>query len=242
MPTRITLKAVNEELARKGFNATLAKGDGYFYFTSGEAADWLDNTVRVPTFSRLSLADWVGEFRRLRDLNGQIGKAPKKAKCELSVSLREGAYSISPGNGIGSESDEAKRPICKATTCPTSDSPSLLPQRDQRIHPQSPPRRNGMWMAQNPIGFGSLRSQFTGYLRLILLYGRSRSFSARQGSSSYIIRPQVSRPGPAFAIVPGHPFVANRTEPKTAGQWVRYIVVAVIALFLAWWMLRLYVL
>lgn len=34
----------------------------------------------------------------------------------------------------------------------------------------------------------------------------------------------------------------NRTEPKTAGQWVRYIVVAVIALFLVWWMLRLYVL
>jgi hypothetical protein len=36
--------------------------------------------------------------------------------------------------------------------------------------------------------------------------------------------------------------VENRTEPKTAGQWVRYIVVAVIALFLVWWMLRLYVL
>jgi hypothetical protein len=37
-------------------------------------------------------------------------------------------------------------------------------------------------------------------------------------------------------------FVENRTEPKTVGQWVRYIVVAVIALFLVWWMLRLYVL
>jgi hypothetical protein len=35
--------------------------------------------------------------------------------------------------------------------------------------------------------------------------------------------------------------VAKRTEPKTAGQ-VRYVVVAVIALFLVWWMLRLYVL
>lgn len=34
----------------------------------------------------------------------------------------------------------------------------------------------------------------------------------------------------------------NRTEPKTLGQWIRYIVVAVIALFLVWWMLRLYVL
>jgi hypothetical protein len=36
--------------------------------------------------------------------------------------------------------------------------------------------------------------------------------------------------------------VENRTEPKTAKQGVRYFVVAVIALFLVWWMLRLYVL
>jgi hypothetical protein len=35
--------------------------------------------------------------------------------------------------------------------------------------------------------------------------------------------------------------VANRTEPKTPMEWIRYIVVAVIALFLVWWMLRLYV-
>jgi hypothetical protein len=55
----------------------LAKGDGYFYFTTGEAAEWLDSTVRVPTLSSLSLADWVGEFRRLRDLNGQIGNPPE---------------------------------------------------------------------------------------------------------------------------------------------------------------------
>ena len=38
-----------------------------------------------------------------------------------------------------------------------------------------------------------------------------------------------------------HP-VENRTEPKTAGQWIRYVVVAAIALFLVWWMLRVYVL
>jgi hypothetical protein len=34
----------------------------------------------------------------------------------------------------------------------------------------------------------------------------------------------------------------NRTEPRTVGQWIRYVVVAPIALFLVWWMLRLYVL
>jgi len=31
----------------------------------------------------------------------------------------------------------------------------------------------------------------------------------------------------------------NRTEPKTAFQWIRYIVVAVIALWLVIWMLRI---
>ena len=36
--------------------------------------------------------------------------------------------------------------------------------------------------------------------------------------------------------------VQNQTEPKTVGQWIRYVVVAVIALFLVWWMLRVYVL
>jgi hypothetical protein len=34
----------------------------------------------------------------------------------------------------------------------------------------------------------------------------------------------------------------NRTEPRTAGQWIRYIVVALIALFLVAWMMRVYVL
>jgi hypothetical protein len=39
-----------------------------------------------------------------------------------------------------------------------------------------------------------------------------------------------------------HDSVENRTEPKTARQWLRYIVVSIIALGLVAWMLRLYVL
>jgi hypothetical protein len=26
----------------------MQKGDGYFYFSGGEATDWLDRTVKVP--------------------------------------------------------------------------------------------------------------------------------------------------------------------------------------------------
>lgn len=44
---RLTLNAVNAELARRGHKALLAKAGGYFYFWSGEAADWLDRTVNV---------------------------------------------------------------------------------------------------------------------------------------------------------------------------------------------------
>ncbi len=72
MPGRITLKAINAELERRGHRAVLVKGDGYFYFTSGEAADWLDKTVNVPTLSALTLDEWISEFTRLKKLNAEI--------------------------------------------------------------------------------------------------------------------------------------------------------------------------
>ena len=45
--TRLSLKAINSELERRGSDPVLAKGDGYFYFLGGEATDWLDRTMRV---------------------------------------------------------------------------------------------------------------------------------------------------------------------------------------------------
>jgi hypothetical protein len=35
--------------------------------------------------------------------------------------------------------------------------------------------------------------------------------------------------------------MGKQSEPKTAGQWISKIVVAIIALFLIWWLLRVYV-
>ena len=52
---RVTLKAVNAELAKRGHCAMLMSGDGYFYFRGGEATDWLDRTVTVPTLSSLTM-------------------------------------------------------------------------------------------------------------------------------------------------------------------------------------------
>ena len=69
---RVTLKAINDELAKRGQPERLAKGSGYFYFQFGEAAGWLDRTVRVPTVSTLTVQEWLAEFDRLRKQNARI--------------------------------------------------------------------------------------------------------------------------------------------------------------------------
>lgn len=48
---RLTLKALNAELARRGHIVRLENGGGYFYFFGGEAAAWLDRTIQVPKVS-----------------------------------------------------------------------------------------------------------------------------------------------------------------------------------------------
>jgi hypothetical protein len=73
---RVTLKTLNDELAKLGSDARLAKGDRYFYFSSGEAADWLDATVKVATLSSLTLEQWIDEFKRLKKLNEEIVSPP----------------------------------------------------------------------------------------------------------------------------------------------------------------------
>ena len=78
MTSRVTLKAINDELARLGYASRLAKGGGYLYFQFGEAADWLDRTVAVPTINSRSLEEWIAEFRRLRKLNQQLMAKPRR--------------------------------------------------------------------------------------------------------------------------------------------------------------------
>ena len=56
----------------------LEKGDGYFYFRSGEAVDWLDRTVSVPTLSSLTLEQWLEAFQDLQRKNAEIRRAAKR--------------------------------------------------------------------------------------------------------------------------------------------------------------------
>jgi serine phosphatase RsbU (regulator of sigma subunit)/uncharacterized glyoxalase superfamily protein PhnB len=76
----LNLKAINAELAKRGFKATLAKGEGYFYFQGGDATDWLDRTVRVATLHSLSLEQWIGHYRELKAKNETLLKVQIKSK------------------------------------------------------------------------------------------------------------------------------------------------------------------
>ena len=78
MPARITLKMINDELARLGHAERLAKADNYFLFTGGAAEEWLDRTVAVRTISSMTLKEWIAEFERLKALNQQIMGTAKK--------------------------------------------------------------------------------------------------------------------------------------------------------------------
>jgi len=78
---QLHLKVINDELKRLGFRAELAKGNGYFFFRSGEAEDWIDRSVGVRTINSMTLKEWVEEYRRLKALNQQIlGTTRKGAK------------------------------------------------------------------------------------------------------------------------------------------------------------------
>jgi hypothetical protein len=55
---RLMLKTINEKLATLRKGVELAKGDGYFYFSGGEASDWLGRMVKVPTLASLTLEQW----------------------------------------------------------------------------------------------------------------------------------------------------------------------------------------
>ena len=86
---RLTVKAINEEFAKRGSGAKLEKGDGYFYFSEGETIDWLDRTVNAHRLSSLSLDQWMAEFDRLKKLNKDILRAP--ARKESTEAARPSA-------------------------------------------------------------------------------------------------------------------------------------------------------
>jgi hypothetical protein len=129
---RVTLKTVNEKLAELGMKAELAKGAGYFLFRGGEADDWIDRTVAVPTISSLTLEEWLNEYKRLKTLNGDMLKAakhapPKPAKTQQSHD----------GPHREARTDEAPTPRRPDREAPIRDAQAPAPPaRKARAHEQ----------------------------------------------------------------------------------------------------------
>jgi hypothetical protein len=90
MAARVTLKAVNDELARCGHHARLEKASGYFYFWSEDSADWIDRTVRVARLNSLTLDQWVGEYSVAEE--GQHGDDEAGSREALDQTLMPASF------------------------------------------------------------------------------------------------------------------------------------------------------
>ena len=78
MAARVTIRAVNDDLARPGDR--LERASGYFYFWTGEASGWIDATVPVDKISALTLEQWIAEYKRLKKVNAEILRSPRVSK------------------------------------------------------------------------------------------------------------------------------------------------------------------
>jgi hypothetical protein len=112
---RISLKAINSELERLGCDAVLARGDGYFYFSGGEAADWLDRTVRVPTLHSLTLEQWIEQFKSLREKNqellaGKLGARPGDRRDRDLNAGKPGAQKQRAGRHVQAKEGKKRSP------------------------------------------------------------------------------------------------------------------------------------
>ena len=101
---RVSIKSINDELERLGFHAVLTKGEGYFYFRGGEAADWLDRTVHVPTLQSLTLEQWVGQYLELKAKNDALLKGNIASK-DFPTDLAKPMASNPEGNRPQPKSD-----------------------------------------------------------------------------------------------------------------------------------------
>lgn len=63
---RLTLRTVNAALANAGATERLFKGDGYFYFSEGDAHRWPATMVCVTGLNNLTVEQWLYEWRSLR--------------------------------------------------------------------------------------------------------------------------------------------------------------------------------
>lgn len=63
----ITAATVNRELKNLGVSERLVKGNGYWYFTEGNAHNWRSTMVLVNRVADLDLDSWMIEYKALSE-------------------------------------------------------------------------------------------------------------------------------------------------------------------------------
>ena len=71
---RVTVPAVNTELAQRGIQAILYKERGYFMFRGPDVTEWLNRTVQADKVSDLSMEQWLAAYDDLKRQNAAILK------------------------------------------------------------------------------------------------------------------------------------------------------------------------
>ena len=71
--SKITVATVNAMLKKNGIEERLARGDGYFYFQSGESHKWRTTMVMVNSADCLTLDQWVEGYRDMSSTNNGVG-------------------------------------------------------------------------------------------------------------------------------------------------------------------------
>jgi hypothetical protein len=61
-------------LAKRGVEAMLVNGGGYFFFRRPAVNSWLDRTVQVGDVSDLTLDQWLQLFKDLKRKNEEIAR------------------------------------------------------------------------------------------------------------------------------------------------------------------------
>jgi len=58
---------INKAIEAEGGKERLVRGDGYWYFTEGDAEKWPETSVMVHRLNSLTLKQWVEVWRQMRD-------------------------------------------------------------------------------------------------------------------------------------------------------------------------------
>ena len=60
------ISVVNKRLRKLGHLEKLVRGDGYQYFSGGQASQWMTSSVYVYSADQLTVDQWIAEFNNMR--------------------------------------------------------------------------------------------------------------------------------------------------------------------------------